>query len=161
MKLTAYDVTALDENYLEIIKHPRLYGDCEQESMEWLPYLTQSSRRPAASKYTGIYPMLSKDLQEFLDSCNYQAKKETLRILAKLSERDSFSKAAEAVKSAVLHRARDADSIVAMFNRLNTGITDLAPIILPTSIPEIPPSKPNLSSYDHILFEGGSEGCES
>jgi len=105
VKLTAYDVTALDENYREIIKHPRLYGDCEQESMEWLPYLTQSSRRPAASKYTGIYPMLSKDLQEFLDSCNYQAKKETLRILAKLSERDSFSKAGGSQKRCLASRA--------------------------------------------------------
>jgi transposase len=155
VQLTAYDVIALDENYREIVRHPRLYGDYEQESMDWLPYLTQLSRRPRALKYTGIYPMLPQDLQEFLDSCNYQTKKETLKVLAKLSERSSFSKAVEAVRSAILHGARDADSIVTMFNRLNTDIMDLAPMILAGSVPEMPPAKPNLGSYDHILFGSG------
>ena len=155
VQLTAYDVIALDENYREIVRHPRLYGDYEQESMDWLPYLTQLSRRPRALKYTGIYPMLPQDLQEFLDSCNYQTKKETLKVLAKLSERSSFSKAVEAVRSAILHGARDADSIVTMFNRLNTDIMDLAPMILAGSVPEMPPAKPNLGSYDHILFGRG------
>lgn len=49
VRLTAYDVIALDENYREIVRHPRLYGDYEQESMDWLPYLTQLSRRPRDS----------------------------------------------------------------------------------------------------------------
>jgi hypothetical protein len=64
VQLTAYDVIAFDENYREIIRHPRLYGDYEQESMDWLPYLTQLSRRPAALKYTGIYPMLPQEVHE-------------------------------------------------------------------------------------------------
>ncbi len=66
----------------------------------------------------------------FLDSCNYQAKEETLRVLAELSEESSFSKAAEAVRSVILHSARDADRVVAMFNRLNSDIVDLAPMVL-------------------------------
>jgi len=160
VQLTAYDVIAFDENYREIIRHPRLYGDYEQESMDWLPYLTQLSRRPAALKYTGIYPMLPQEVQVFLDSCSYQAKKETLRVLAQLSEKSSFSKAAEAVRSVILHGARDADSIVAMFNRLNGDITDLAPMVLPASVPEMPSVKPNLSGYDHMLFREG-EACEN
>jgi len=81
--------------------------------------------------------MLPQEVQVFLDSCSYQAKKETLRVLAQLSEKSSFSKAAEAVRSVILHGARDADSIVAMFNRLNGDITDLAPMVLPASVPEI------------------------
>jgi len=52
-RLSAHDVIVLDENYREIIRHPRLYGDTKLESMDWLPYLTQLSRRPAALKYTG------------------------------------------------------------------------------------------------------------
>lgn len=60
--------------------------------MDWLPYLTQLSRRPAALKYTGIYPMLPDPVQEFLNACDYQTKKETLRILARLTEESSFEK---------------------------------------------------------------------
>ncbi len=104
--------------------------------------------------------MLPQEVQVFLDSCSYQAKKETLRVLAQLSEKSSFSKAAEAVRSVILHGARDADSIVAMFNRLNGDITDLAPMVLAASVPEMPSVKPNLSGYDHMLFREG-EACES
>jgi len=104
--------------------------------------------------------MLPQEVQVFLDSCSYQAKKETLRVLAQLSEKSSFSKAAEAVRSVILHGARDADSIVAMFNRLNGDITDLAPMVLPASVPEMPSVKPNLSGYDHMLFREG-EACEN
>ena len=32
-----------DENYREIVRHKRLYGDYKQQSMDWLPYLKQLS----------------------------------------------------------------------------------------------------------------------
>jgi hypothetical protein len=34
--------------------------------------------------------MLPQEVQVFLDSCSYQAKKETLRVSGELSERSSF-----------------------------------------------------------------------
>ncbi len=95
-----------------------------------------------------------------MDSWSYQAKKETLRVLAELSEESSFSKAAGAVRSVILHSAQDADSVVAMFNRLNCDIMDLAPVVLPASVPEMPSVKPNPSSYDRMLF-GADEGRET
>ena len=49
--------------------------------------------------------MLSEEVQEFLDACGYQAKKETLKVVARLSEKGSFSKAAEAVRGGNLHGA--------------------------------------------------------
>ena len=105
-------------DYREIMRCPGLYGGYDEEGLDWLSYLMRLSRRPAALKYTDIYPMLRQELQEFLDSCNHQASKETLRVLAELSEKSSFSKAAEAVRNVILHSARDADSNVAIFNRL-------------------------------------------
>jgi hypothetical protein len=95
----------------------------------------------------------------FLDSCNYQANKETLRVLAELSQKSSFSKAAEAARGVILYGERDADSIVAMLNRLKGDSTDLAPMVLLASVPEMPSVKPNLSGYDHMLFKEG-ESCE-
>ena len=50
VKLTAFEVIILDENYREVLSHPRLYGPRGQEQMDWLPYLTQLARRPAALK---------------------------------------------------------------------------------------------------------------
>ena len=159
-KLTAHDVIVLDENYREIVRHARIYGDYYQEKMEWLPYLTQLSRRPAALKYTGIYPMLPNEIQQFLDSCSYQAKKDTLRILAKLTEKSSFSQATQAVRAVIVHNARDVDSVVAMFNRLNSDIVDLDPMVLPANVPEIPPVKPNLNNYDRMFLREVGH-CES
>ena len=124
--------------------------------MDWLPYLTQLSRRPAALKYTGIYPMLPDLVQEFLSDCDYRAKKEALRVLARLTDESSFEQAAGALEAALEHGARDAESIRAMFSRLNDKCPDLAPLNLPASVPEAPPMKINMGKYDSLLNGGGS-----
>jgi hypothetical protein len=136
--LTAHDVIVLDESYREAIRHPRLYGKENKESMDWLPYLAQLARRPAALKYTGIYPMLPEPIQDFLDNCDYSSKKEALTVLAKLSEASGFNKATEAFLTALEHGVSDADSIIAMFSRLNCEVLDLDPLILPASVPDMP-----------------------
>lgn len=99
--------------------------------MDRPPYLTKLSRHPAALKHNGIYPMLPQEIHQFLDSCNYQAKKKTLRVLAGPSEKRSLGKATEAIRTVILHGARDADSIVAIFNRPNSDIVDLDSMVLP------------------------------
>lgn len=155
VRLTAHDVIVLDENYREIIRHPRLYGKENKESMDWLPYLTQLSRRPAALKYTGIYPMLPEPIQDFLDNCDYPSKKETLTVLAKLSETNGFNKATEALLVALNHGVSDADSIIAMFSRLNSEVLDLDPLVLPASVPCMPQVQANVGEYDRLFLNGG------
>jgi transposase len=155
VKLTAYEVVVLDESYWEITAHPRLYGEEIAESMDWLPYLTQLSRRPAALKYTGIYPLLPDPVQEFLSACDYQAKKEALRVLARLTEESSFEQATGALVAALEHGACDADSIRAMFSRLNNGYPSLDPLALQASVPEVPPSRVNVGEYDRLFLQGG------
>lgn len=71
IKLTASHVIVLDENYREIVRHERLYGNYKQQSMQWLPYLNQLARRPGALKYTGIYQMLPYPLKEYMESYLY------------------------------------------------------------------------------------------
>ena len=53
MKLTSSLVIVMDENYREIVRHRRLYGDTKHQSMDWLPYLKLLSIRPRALKYSG------------------------------------------------------------------------------------------------------------
>lgn len=157
VRLTAYDVIILDENYREILKHSRLYGEQRQESMDWLPYLTQLSRRPAALKYTGIYPMLPKPVQDFLGTCDYETKKETLKVLAMLSAHSGFEKAAEAVQAALEYSVYDAESVKAIFNRLNSDILVLDPPALAADVPQIPSTKVDMGSYDRLFLRvGGS-----
>jgi hypothetical protein len=123
--------------------------------MDWLPYLTQLSRRPAALKYTGIYPMLPEPIQDFLENCDYPSKKETLTVLAKLSETNGFNKATEALLVALEHGVSDADSIIAMFSRLNSEILDLDPLVLPASVPGMPQVQANVGEYDRLFLNGG------
>lgn len=155
VRLNAHNVIVLDENYREIIRHPRLYGKENKESMDWLPYLTQLSRRPAALKYTGIYPMLPEPIQDFLDNCDYPSKKETLTVLARLSETNGFNKATEALLVALEHGVSDADSIIAMFSRINSEVLDLDPLVLPASVPSMPQVQTNVGEYDRLFLNGG------
>jgi hypothetical protein len=155
-RLTAYEVIVLDENYREIAKHPRLYGESYQESMDWLPYLGQLSKRPSALKYTGIYHLLPLEIREFLDTCSYQSKRETLKVLAELTVKSSFEMALEAVKDVVVHGVRDADSVVAAFNRLNSDAMIIDSIVLSKDVPSIPTFKPSLRQYDRIFLGEGT-----
>ena len=123
--------------------------------MDWLPYLTQLARRPSALKYTGIYQLLPEAVQKFLTTCDRQTKKETLKILAKLSEESGFDKATEALKVTLEHGACDTDSLLAMFARLNSDILNLDPLTLSTNVPEMPSLKSDVTKYDSLFLKGG------
>ncbi len=153
-RLTAHEVIVMDKDYKEIITHPRLYGQKKQESMDWIPYLTQLSERPAALKYTGIYDLFPASLQEFFDQSNQSSKKESLRILAELCEDTSFPSAVEALLIALDMGAQDSDSVLAIFRRLNTQSYEFSPVILSNDVPELPPLKSKACDYD--LFLGRS-----
>lgn len=100
--------------------------------------------------------MLREQVQEFLDACGYQAKEETLKVLARLSEESSFSKAAEAVRAAVSHGASDVDSVLAIISRLSRDIMDLDRLALPVDVHEIPPVKLDLSNCDNQFLRAQS-----
>ena len=153
-RLTAFEVIVLDENFREVKKHPRLYGD-QKESMDWVPYLTQLARRPAALKYTGIYDLFPQKVKDFFSEAGPQEKKETLRILAQISEETGFNHALEALQIALKHGAKDPDSVLATFSRLNTEVFELSPLPLPDSTPYLPSFKPQVENYDRFFLKGG------
>lgn len=92
IKITAFDVIPLDESHREIVKHTRLYGSHKQQSMQWLPYLTQLSKRPGALKYTGIYQMLPDPIQAYLEKCTKTEKGKILQTIAALTEKNGFER---------------------------------------------------------------------
>jgi hypothetical protein len=151
VKITAGDVIALDKNYQPIVKHRRLYGEFRQQSMQWLPYLTQLSRSPNALKYTGIYPMLPESLKTYLDRCDRSEKGRILRVIAALTERNGFDGALETVDHALKYAATDIDSLINLHNRIYGHVPDLAPMPLAESIPELTPVIPDLAAYDARL----------
>jgi len=77
----------------------------------------------------------------------------TAPVLAKLSEASGFNKATEALLAALEHGVSDADSIKAVFSRLNSEVLNLAPLVLPASVPEMPTVKTNVENYDRLFLE--------
>lgn len=154
-RLTAYEVIVLDESYREVKRHPRLYGEKRQESMDWLPYLTQLARRPKALKYSGIYSLFPDDIKEFLDEIKVDDKKQVLKVLSKISEDTDFNQALEALKVSLKHGARDVDSILATFTRLNTELLELDSVVLSENTPNLPSFNSNVNQYDELFLKGG------
>ena len=157
VKITAGEVIALDKSYQPIVKHRRLYGEFRQQSMQWLPYLTQLSRSPNALKYTGIYPMLPESLKTYLDRCDRSEKGRILRVIAALTERNGFDGALETVDHALQYAATDIDSLINLHNRIYGHVPDLAPMPLAESIPTLTPVTLDLAAYDARL--GGEAKC--
>jgi transposase len=159
VKITAGEVIPLDKNHQPIVRHQRLYGDFKQQSMKWLPYLTQLSRSPNALKYTGIYPMLPETLKDYLARCNRSDKGKILQVIAALTERNGFEGALETVDHALKYAATDIDSLINLHNRIYSQVPELAPMALAGDIPELTRVIPNLAVYDARLVKAGESKC--
>jgi transposase len=159
VKITAFEVIALDESQRHIVVHERFYGDYKQQSMKWLPYLSQLSRCPGALKYTGIYEMLPDPLKQYLEKCSKSQKGKVLQAVASLTESSGFEEALITVSSALDYAATDADSLLNLHSRLTTKVVHLGPIKLAGDIPQLKKYIPNLHIYDRNLIKAGGEKC--
>ena len=159
VKITANEVISLDRSYQVIVRHARLYGDSKQQSMQWLPYLTQLSRRPNALKYSGIYPMLPQSLKEYLEKCNQSDKGKILHMLASLTEKNGFAGALQTVEQAMKYAVTDIDSLLNLHHRLYDKVFELAPLHLAEGIPQLNRVIPNLAAYDVSLEKAGVLKC--
>lgn len=153
VKVSAHEVIPLDENYREIVRHRRLYGDFKQESMNWLPYLTQLARKPGALKYSGIYTMLPGPLKEYLDKCGKADRGKVLQVIALLSSRGTFDQAVKSVAEAIVYGVKDLDSLIAIHQRA-TGIQELPQVKLPENTPILAPFTFDAETYDQAFLRG-------
>lgn len=155
LKLTSSLVIVLDENYREIVRHLRLYGDTKQQRMDWLPYLRQLSLRPRALKYTGIYEMMPATMKQFLEGCSNTETGKVLKVLAELTDRSGFDSALNTVNQALYHGAADADSLQNLYRRIYADVPELPPMPLDPKVPVVGQMPTNLIAYDLFLKKGG------
>ncbi|WP_084295808.1 IS21 family transposase [Desulfitibacter alkalitolerans] len=148
IRLTANEVIPMDESHRAVVRHERFYGNHKEQSMKWLPYLTQLSRFPGALKYTGIYQMLPESINNYLARCNKSDKGKVLQVIARLTEKSGFDSAVETVAGALQYEVTDTDSLLSLHNRIHGNVIELEPIRVTGSIPELTPSTPNLAAYD-------------
>lgn len=140
------------------MRHERLYGDYKQQSMQWLPYLTQLARRPGALKYTGIYQMLPQPVKEYMEELSKQDRGKVLRVIADLTQKSSFEKAIKTVSTALSYGAADVDSLINLHRYLYEKVLQLEPIHLPEHIPHLNRYVPDFMAYDRSL-KAGEEKC--
>jgi transposase len=159
VKITANEVIPMDESHREIVRHERCYGDYRQQSMKWLPYLTQLARSPGALKYTGIFQMLPESVQSYLERCNKGDKGKVLQAIAALTEKNGFQSAVETVNHALQYEVTDTDSLINLHNRIHSKVVELAPIRLAGNIPELNRVTPDLAAYDGKLGKAGGSSC--
>jgi hypothetical protein len=155
VKITANEVIPMDDSHREIVKHERFYGDYKQQSMKWLPYLTQLSRCPGALKYTGIYQLLPESIKDFLEKCSKSDKGKVLQVIASLTDMNGFESAAETVDNALKYDVVDTDSLISLHSRIHGNVIELAPIRLTANIPRLTRAKPDLTVYDLGLGKAG------
>lgn len=154
IKAGAYDIDLLDADCNHIMRHRRLYGE-ERETMYWIPYLELMSKRPTALKYTGLFSQLPGILQEYLNQCDYEHKKHSLKLLSKMTMTTGFDTAIEAFEEGIKLGASDLDSIWATYCRLTTGTLPEPEVSLPDTVPELKKYTPNIQVYDELIVSGG------
>ena len=156
-RLTSRTVTVIDDNYLEIATHRRLYGDEHQSSMEWVPYLDYISRHPRSLKNTGIYGMMPETMKNYLNNCNGSEKKDVLHVLSELTNRTGFESAIRTVDQAIRYEAHDPDSLKSLYNSLYSDVPQLPPLTDSNEIPVLEAMPVHLEDYDRFLRRGGGQ----
>lgn len=154
VKAGAYDVDILDADCNHIVRHRRLYGD-EKESMYWIPYLELISKRPTALKYTGLFNQLPPILKEFLEQCDYEGKKQALKLFTKMTVHSNMDTAIEAFERGLQYGVYDADSVWATYCRIKTGTLPEPEISLPETVPELKRYITDINAYDTLINSGG------
>jgi transposase len=152
--LKAHTVEIYDDNMHVVVTHPRLYGAKPQESMKWLPYLKQLSKRPAALKYTGIYTMLPRFLQEWLEGKERSEKRKVLKLLVELTERGDFKTALRAFEQGFAIGVKDLDSVKTLHTRLIAPFYDVERISLASTVVKVKELNPDVGVYDSFLKVG-------
>lgn len=155
VRLDAHQVTVFDESLREIVSHRRLYGPQKQERMDWLPYLTQLARRPTALKYSGVYEMMPEELQQWLSGQPRDAAGRALALVAELTGKSTFSAACAAVSHSLQQGVSDADSLIALHDRL-TRYAGLMPVCEPSEHVYAPKVRFEPRRYDAMLTGEGA-----
>jgi len=155
VKITANEVIPLDDSLREIVRHERVYGNYKQQSMKWLPYLKQLSRRPGALKYTGIYQLLPQPMNTYLERCDKSSIGKVLQMIATLTELNGFESAVKTVDNALDYEVTDTDSLLNLHNRIHGKFIELPSILLPKNIPVMAGIYTDLGIYDQKLKDAG------
>lgn len=158
--LTSSLVIVMDENYREIVRHRRLYGDTKQQCMDWLPYLRQLSIRPRALKYSGVYNMMPSEMKRFLANCSNTETGKILKLLAELTDRTGFDSALTTISQALDYGASDADSLRNLYRRIYSDVPELPPLTTHSEIPVVEQMSANLITYDAFLRKGGTANAQ-
>jgi len=155
VKAGAHEVILMDQNYNEVIRHQRLYGE-KKESMKWSPYLELMAKRPTALKYTGFFKELPMTLQDYLSKCEYEQQKVALRLLAKMVKETDITFAAGVFEETLLRGLTDPDSIWATYLRMNSNSIEVRNLTLPDKVPEL-----NEYTIDSTVYDALLRGCRS
>ena len=157
LKLTSSHVIVMDKDMHEIVRHKRLYGS-DNERMDWIPYLTYIAKKPRSLRNSGIYEMMPRTMQIYIDNCESNERGKILKVLAELTERTGFASAVNTVDEAVRRNATDPDSLKSLYRRTYAEVPLLPPLdntddFLKQKI--IPFRNDELSVLDAALARGG------
>ena len=150
LEITSDSVSVMDQDYQSIVMHKRLYGK-NQESMDWLPYISLMAKRPTALKYTGFYQQLPASWQEYLSDLTPEKKKEALLTLNTMLQKHDIESAVDALEIALNIGVKDCDSILASYHRLTSSVIEFKPMQLSNPYMSMPSFQTDNSKYD-VLF---------
>ncbi len=160
VKISANEVAPLDENFNAIVAHKRLYGSAKQEKMDWLPYLSQLSKKPKAIKYSGVYDLFPENVRDIFNDENQKHHSGILKMMAKITERSSFETGIKVFESAMRHNKYDTESLLAIYNRILNPFIEFPEIKLPDHAPKLTDNNIDLELYDKAFLNKGGVICQ-
>lgn len=156
LEITSDTITIMDTKYNPVVTHRRLY-EKDEESMDWLPYISLMAKRPNALKYTGFYQELPEIWQNHLSDLPSDKKREALLTLNTILQKHDISAAADALKITLDVGVKDSDSILASYYRLTNRMQQLQPMHLTNPYIKMPSFQTDNSKYDSLFGQEVSQ----
>lgn len=152
LEISSDSVSILDLKYNLVIIHPRMYGK-NQDSMNWLPYLSLMGKRPFALKYTGFYNELPEIWQNHLSGLPSEKMRDALLTLSSMLEKTDMSTATDALRATLEGGVKDSASILATYSRLTNKMQPMQPMQLTNPSMTVPSFKTDNARYDSLFHK--------
>lgn len=102
-------------------------------------------------KYTGFYRELPPIWQEYFESCDYQEKKNSLRVLVKMLQETDMETAKEALQISQKSERCDAETIFLSYRRLIQE--EPSPFETGSKVPRLQAYTTDFKEYDSLVGE--------
>ena len=150
LKISAGTIKIMNDDYKQLTRHTKRYKK-GRTFTHWKDFLDPIMKRPRAFKYSGIYQLLPKIWQDYLNRLSTEATKSALGFLKHCLIHHDIKQATTVLSTNCTNGTESPDALWTTLYRLNEDKAIYESVSRSMDIPAIASYKPDFTDYDTFI----------